>query len=85
LGRKEEAHQVLTTARIAAETLGSRRSLWPVLVSLSRLEEEQDQSRLAADLRRQVQHLLQFIASHARSPELRASFLALTPIRSVFE
>jgi tetratricopeptide (TPR) repeat protein len=82
LGQNKAAQASLQAARAEATATGSHTDLWPILMSLSRLEADPS----AADqLRRQAQEIVQSIADHTPTPELRASFLALPQVRRVFE
>lgn len=76
-GENEAAKQALTAARVEAEAIVSRRTLWRILAELARLEEQLGNSAEAKELRRQAQETIQYIADHAGSPERRDSFLAL--------
>jgi class 3 adenylate cyclase/tetratricopeptide (TPR) repeat protein len=91
------AHQALEEARGEAEAMGSRRSLWPILVALSEVEAQQGESAKAERLRRQAQQIVEYIADHITHPEhasggpgtpdfyfnLRAAFLHLPDIRAL--
>jgi hypothetical protein len=85
LERADAAYACLDEARALAEALGSRRSLWPVLAALSRLEAARGNPTAAADLRRQAAEIVAYIAEHAGRPELRAAFLGLPEVRAVVE
>jgi tetratricopeptide (TPR) repeat protein len=65
-----------------AEALNARRALWPILFTLSQLETEPAESEC---LRRQAQKIIEYIAVHTGTPELRDSFLGLTNVQVVFE
>jgi len=80
--RSEESHATLTEARAAAEALGSRRALWPVLAALAEIEAGRGHAAEAQTLRRQAREIIQYIADHC-PPDLRASFLNLPDVRAV--
>jgi tetratricopeptide (TPR) repeat protein/transcriptional regulator with XRE-family HTH domain len=71
----EEAREVLLKARAAAETLGSRRALWPVLVSLAEVACQCGDDATAETLRQEASVIVEGIADHIRSPQLRTTFL----------
>ncbi|HRV90908.1 MAG TPA: protein kinase [Anaerolineae bacterium] len=73
LGQVEPARNTLLAARIKAEAIGSRRTLWPILATLADLETD---LLKAEPLRQQAREIITYIADHAL-PELRASFLEL--------
>jgi hypothetical protein len=79
LGQVDIARNNLVEARLTAETIGSRRMLWSILLALSQIEPGPVK---AEDLRRQAQEIVQDIANHT-PPELRASFLNLPEVRAV--
>ncbi len=83
LSRLAEARDLLCEARAEAEAMGSRRSLWPILLALSEIEEQGGHHAAAHALRQQAQEIVEFIADHAGSPELRASFLNLPDVQNV--
>ena len=83
LGRVNQAEQVLAEARAEAEALGSRRSLWPILMALSEIEAQRGNPAEARALRRQARAIAEFIADHAGSPELRETFLGLADVQNV--
>jgi len=81
----EEARGTLMHARSEAEALGSRRSLWPILVALSEIEAQHGNQAEAQALRRQAREIVEYIADHAGTPELRASFLGLPHVRAAMD
>jgi ATP/maltotriose-dependent transcriptional regulator MalT len=81
--RVGEAHEVLADARAVAEAIGSRRSLWPILLSLSQLEAKRGNPVEAANLRQQTREIVEYIAGHAGTSELRTSFLSLPHVQTV--
>jgi hypothetical protein len=50
----KDAYEALTQARAEAEALGSRRALWPILISLSEIEQQRGQAAEADALRKQA-------------------------------
>jgi len=83
LGRLAEACDVLRGARAEAEAIGTRRMLWPILAALSQIEAQRGNPVEAQALRQQAREIVEFIADHAGSPELRASFLNLPDVQDV--
>ena len=84
-GRTAEARQALAEARTTAETTGSRRALWPILTALAQLESEDGNVAEAEALRTQAREVIGFIADHAGTPELGASFLSMPQVRALME
>lgn len=81
-GETERAYALLQQARVEAEAIGSRRSLWPILAALSQLEAQRGQTAEAEALYTQARALLAYIADHC-PPDLRESFLNLPDVRRV--
>ncbi len=82
-GRTDEAHDLLIEARAEAEALGSRRILWEILYALSQVEARRGSDADAQRLRQQAREIVEFIAGHTGSPELRQSFLNLPDVQNV--
>jgi tetratricopeptide (TPR) repeat protein len=82
LGQKGAAQASLQAARVEAIATGSRTDLWPILMSLSQLETDLAE---AERLRRQAQAIVESIAAHVSTPDLRASFLSLPEVQAVFD
>ena len=83
MSRTDEAWQTLNEARAEAEAIGSRRTLWPILIALSDIEAQRGNLAQAQSLHQQARQIVEFIADHAGSPELRASFLDSPDVRAV--
>ncbi|HLF27558.1 MAG TPA: hypothetical protein VJG32_14585 [Anaerolineae bacterium] len=83
LARTDEAHAAFQEARVEAEAIGSRRSLWSILAALSEIEARRGNQAEAQQLRWQARDIVEFIAEHVGSPELRTSFLNLPDVRDV--
>ncbi|MBI3763062.1 MAG: hypothetical protein HY260_14535 [Chloroflexi bacterium] len=83
IGRIDEALASLAEARAEAEALGSCRTLWQILAALSPIEAARGDNAEAASLRRQAQEIVEHIADHAGSDELRESFLNMADVRQV--
>jgi tetratricopeptide (TPR) repeat protein/transcriptional regulator with XRE-family HTH domain len=81
-GQDEAARTVLQEARAEAASIGSRVALWPILMSLSELETN---PAVAEALRGEAHAIIESIAAHIPTPELRASYLALPHVGKVFE
>jgi len=84
-GRGDEARAALDTARERAEALGARNALWPILAGLAETAAGAGDGDGAEDLRAQAVAILGYIADHAGSDELRASFLAQPRVRALLE
>jgi tetratricopeptide (TPR) repeat protein/transcriptional regulator with XRE-family HTH domain len=82
LNQREMGRKCVQEARIEAEAIGSRPSLWPILFSLSQLE---DNPAEAQALRQQSQEIVEYIAGNVENAELRASFLALPDVATILE
>ena len=72
--------QRATLPHAEAEAIGSRRMLWQILGSLSRLETDPTEAKR---LRQQAGEIAKYIADHISDPELQASFLGLPEVRAV--
>jgi len=80
-GQMGLARPLLEEARMQAEALGSRRSLWPILMALSEIEARSGDAAKAEDLRHQARQIVEYIASHL-DDALRATFLNLPEVRA---
>lgn len=81
--RAEEVRTTLERARAEAKALGSRRSLWPILMTLGDLQRHFGDRDQAQALQRQAGEILDYIARHIETPELRTSFLGLPQVAAV--
>jgi tetratricopeptide (TPR) repeat protein len=79
-GEQDLAKAAFEQARLAAETLGSRRLLWQILAALA--ETESDEQK-AATFKAQAYETVQFIADHMKSDEFRSAFLQLPDLRAL--
>ena len=84
-GRVAEAQTTLEAARTEAEDLGSRRTLWPILAELAALAEERGDQPGAGELWWQAAKHIEYIAEHAGSAELSASFFGQAAVRAVLQ
>ena len=82
-GKASEARESLVEASALAEGIGSRRSHWQILYTLSEVEAEAGRHGEAESLRGQALDVVRYIAEHTGSDELSASFLALPDVRSI--
>jgi tetratricopeptide (TPR) repeat protein len=80
LAQPEQARQALKEAQAIVEETGARRIGWHILWELSRLETAANHSDAARHYRQQARKVVQYIAGHAGSDELQASFLALPEV-----
>ena len=83
LDRAEPANAALDEACAEAEAIGSRRTLWRILLAVSEVESRQGRYAEAQSRRRQAREIVEFIADHTGSPELRESFLRLPEVRKL--
>ncbi len=79
-GEVDPAREAFEAARLAAETIGSRRLLWQILAALA--EAEPDQQKAAA-WKAQGRETVQFITDHMASDESRSLFLQLPDVRAL--
>ncbi len=82
MGNMAEARTRFLEARAEAEAMGAKDSLWPILLHLSQTESD---AADAAQLRHEARELVNYIADHSGSPELRDSFMALPDVRLLVE
>jgi tetratricopeptide (TPR) repeat protein len=82
LGDREAARERLEEARSAAEAIGSRRMLWPILFSLSQLEDDPAE---ATHLRQQAGEIISAISEHIDRPNLRETFLNQSQVQAVLQ
>ncbi len=80
--KMDEASENFSLARAEAEALGSRRALWPILLTQSEIEAARRNPSQAQTLRAQAREIVEYIAEHA-PPDLRVSFLNLPQVRTV--
>ena len=85
VGEAEQARVVLTEARTAAEAVGSRRALWQIQVNLAEVEADLGNGVEAAKIRESAKEVIEFIAEHAGSDELRESFLSRHEVRALIQ
>ena len=75
------ARQSFQVARTAAESLGARRHLWPILAALAEIAGRQGNDSEARLFRGEAKEHIAYIAGHAG--EHRASFLALPAVAAI--
>lgn len=80
LDRKAEARRSLDAAREIAVELGNRRILWQILAAQAENATDPDE---AARLWRLAAEIVAYLADHAPTQALRASFLARPAVRRV--
>jgi len=78
-GRIDPARQALDEARTEAGAMGSRRTLWPILMALHAIESD---SKRASDLARQARQIVDDIADGLPG-SARATFLDLPTVRAM--
>jgi len=91
-GRIDEAHETFVAARAAAEALGARRVLWPILAALAEIEAGRGNTTEAQALRQQACEIINYIADHCppdpsagSGQSLRDSFLHLPEVQAVLD
>jgi len=57
--------------------------LWRILLAVSEIESRRGRYAEAQSRRQQAREIVEFIAAHTGSPELRESFLNLRDVRDV--
>ena len=80
LRQRRRGYDCLKEARVEAEAIGSRPNLWPILFDLSQLEED---PIVARAMRKRSRKIVNYIAGHSPTAELRASFLSSPWIQPV--
>jgi class 3 adenylate cyclase/tetratricopeptide (TPR) repeat protein len=81
-GRHEEARMALAQARAAAEEIGCRRMLWPILFALSQVATDNLERQW---LLAQAQATIHYIAEQIGDPQLQATFLNTPPVQAVLQ
>jgi tetratricopeptide (TPR) repeat protein len=81
MGQAEAARVSLLEAKGIAETIGARATLWPILFALSHLETN---PASAQQLHKQAQGIVEIIAIHIGTSDLRNSFLNQPNVRELF-
>lgn len=76
-GRNQAARKCLLEARATAEALGSRRTLWRILLALAQVE---DDAAAAQAMRQRARQIVSAIADHIAQADLRDSFLELPDV-----
>ncbi|HMA33727.1 MAG TPA: tetratricopeptide repeat protein [Chloroflexia bacterium] len=82
-GQIDVARALWEAGREHAVQLGIRRSLWPLLAALADLEAAQGHVTVATTLQQEAATVITYIADHAGSAALRASFLDRPAVRRV--
>jgi tetratricopeptide (TPR) repeat protein len=82
LGDRDAAGHSLGEARDIAAAIGSQAALWPILITMSRLEAD---PTAAEQLRHQARAIVETIAGHIDSADLRASFLNQPDVQPLFK
>jgi tetratricopeptide (TPR) repeat protein len=83
LERLEEAHQILTEARLAAERLGSKHDLLQILSSLTRVNSKLGNQKEAEGNRGAARAIIQHVAESLHEIGLGESFLNQPHIRAL--
>ncbi len=85
MGQLEAAQADLETARDLMEQIGSQRSLWRVLGLLAHIARMNGDKSREKDLRSKAKSVIDHIAKHCPTPELRDSFLQRTEVRAAIK
>ena len=85
LGQAEAGYAALLEARAEATKQVSRRSLWPILATLIRVEQEQGNTAAAAAHRQEAQAVVTYIAGHIDDPRLHSAFLSLPDVQAIMQ
>lgn len=83
LGRSQEGYDTVVSAYREARDQNSRRSLWPILVTLADLEVERGEPARAEAMRKQARRVIAYIAHHIGNQRLLKAFLALPQVRAI--
>ncbi len=75
---------MLREADQVAEQLGSRRIRWKCLAYLAQVAARRGEDAQAEVYRGQAREIVEFMAEHAGSAQLRDSFLGLPEVRGVY-
>jgi len=75
--------QALTEALELAEAIGSRRTAWRIHAGLCRAQTELGNVEAAQMHGSKAKEIIEFIADHVGSADLRASFLGLAEVRAI--
>jgi tetratricopeptide (TPR) repeat protein len=84
LGKTEQALELLTQARVAAEKISHRRLLWQIYSLLSEMERERGAIPEAEQFQARAREVIDFIVDHT-PPELRDSFLAQPAVHAIMD
>ena len=85
LGHLEQAASALAEAKEIAEAIGSRRALWPILLTWSELRSAQGDQTEAYALMREARSTLDYMIKHLSAPDLRSSFFEQPLVRRTLE
>ena len=85
LGQAEAGYAALLEARAEATKQVSRRTLWPILATLIRVEQEQGNTAAAEAHRQEAQTVVTYIAGHIDDPRLHSAFLSLPDVQAIMQ
>jgi len=85
LGQTDQALSTLAEAKERAETIGSRRSIWPILCELSRLTREEGEETQARAFYNQALDVLDYIFDHSQLPGKKIDFFSLPHVKPLIE
>lgn len=83
LNDPDRAGELLREARAVAAKIGQRRVLWQILAALVEIEAQQGNSGKARIYRQEARSIVEYIADHNASDELRSSFLSMPAVKSL--
>ena len=80
-----KAYEILTEALAVSQRNGERRLRWRILACLVEIAQAQGRQGEADRYQKMGQEIVFYIADHAGSDELRASFLTLPEVQSLLQ
>lgn len=84
-GELEEGYNNLSDACREAKAQLSRRSLWPILAALSKLESKLGEPDKAESRRQEAQQVIAFIADHIDDSRLKGVLLSSPAVRELWQ
>jgi ATP/maltotriose-dependent transcriptional regulator MalT len=84
-GQLDEAHVILTEARVEAEEKSARHDLLLILAALIELESARGHQQVVPALRARAREVLEYISAHISDVGLRASFLRLPQLGPILD
>jgi tetratricopeptide (TPR) repeat protein len=82
LGQNDKARKCLIEARTEAESIGSWRTLWQILNTLSQIETDPSKTE---QMRQQAQEIIKYITNHITNQKMRTSFIDLPQVKDLLQ